>query len=105
MGVALSSITNKGMITKNIWVGLVPLPPFLKTENVDAFHKHQNTINSSMQFTVEMETSGSIAFLDVLFTRELDGSLSTSIFRKPTHTGRYLPSNFHHPFCQKVSIS
>ena len=77
----------------------------VKTENVDAFHKHPNTINSSMQFTVEMETSGSIAFLDVLLTRELDGSLSTSIFRKPTHTGRYLPSNSHHHFCQKVSIS
>ena len=52
-----------------------------------------------------METSGSIAFLDVLLTRELDGSLSTSIFRKPTHTGRYLPFNSHHPFSQKVSIA
>ena len=29
LGVALSSITNKGMITINISVGLVPLPPFL----------------------------------------------------------------------------
>ena len=37
-----------------------------------------------------METSGSIAFLDVLLTRELDGSQSTSIFRTLTHTGRYL---------------
>ena len=62
----------------------------VKTENVDPFHKHLNTINSSIQFTLEMETSGSIAFLDVLLTRELDGSLSTSIFRKPAHTGRYI---------------
>ena len=77
----------------------------VKTENVDAFHKHFNTINSSLQFTLEMETSGSIAFLDVLLTRELDGSLSTSIFRKPTHAGRYLPFNSHHPFSQKVSIA
>ena len=29
MGVALSSITNKHMITITIWVGLIPLPPFL----------------------------------------------------------------------------
>ena len=52
-----------------------------------------------------MATSGSISFLHVLLTRELDGSLSTSIFRKPTHTGGYLSFSSHHPFSQKVSIA
>ena len=52
-----------------------------------------------------METSGSMVFLDVLLTLKLDGSLSTSIFRKPTHTGRYLPLNSNHPFSQKVGIA
>ena len=90
----------------SIWVRYVDdVYAIVKTENVDAFHKHLNTINSSIQFTVEMETSGSIAFLDVLLTRELDGSLSTTIFRKPPHTGRYLPFNYHHLFSQKVSIA
>ena len=90
----------------SIWVRYVDdVYAIVKTDNVNAFHKHLNTINSSIQFTLEMETSGSIAFLDVLLTRELDGSLSTSIFRKPTHTGRYLPFNSHHPFSQKVSIA
>ena len=89
----------------SIWVRYVDdVYAIAKIENVDAFHKHRNKINSSIQFTVEMDTSGSIVFLDVLFTHELDGSLSTSIFRKPTHTGRYLPFNSHHPFFQKVSI-
>ena len=69
----------------SIWVRYVDdVYAIVKTKNVDAFHKHLNTINSSIQFTLKMETSGSIAFLDVLLTRELDGSLSTSIFRKPT---------------------
>ena len=38
----------------------------------------------SMHFTVEMEISGSLAFLDVQLTRkcESDGSLSTSIYKK-----------------------
>ena len=90
----------------SIWVRYVDdVYAYVKTENVDAFRKHLNTINSSVQFTMEMETSGSIAFLNVLLTRELDGSLSTSIFRKPTHIGRYLPFNSHHPFSQKVSIA
>ena len=89
-----------------IWVRYVDdVYATTKTENVDAFHKHLNTINSSIQFTVKMETSGSKTFLDVLLTRELDGSLSTSIFCKPTYTSRYLPFNFHHPFSKKVSIA
>ena len=69
----------------SIWVRYVDnIYAVVKTENVNAFHKHLNTFNFSIQFTVEMETSGSIAFLDVQLTRELDGSISTSIFRKST---------------------
>ena len=90
----------------SIWVRYVDdFYAIAKTENVDAFYKHLNTINSSKQFIVEMEKSGSIAFLDVLSTREWDGSLSTSIFRKPAHAGRYLPFNSHHPFSQKVTVA
>ena len=48
-----------------------------------------------------METSGSIAFLDKLLTRDLDGSLSTSTFRKATYTGRYLPFKFSSTFFPK----
>ena len=65
----------------SIWVRYVDdVYAIVKTENVDAFQKHLNTINSCIQFALEMETSGSIAFLDVLLTRELDSSLCTSIF-------------------------
>ena len=43
-----------------------------------------------------------LLFLDVLVTRTPEGSPQT--FRKPTHTGRYLPFSFHHPLQQKLSI-
>ena len=90
----------------SIWVRYVDdFYTIAKTENVDAFHKHLNTINSSIQFTVEMETSGSMAFPDVLLTREWDGSLSTTIFRQPTYAGRYLSFNSRHPFSQKVTVA
>jgi len=45
-----------------------------------------------------------LAFLDVLVTRTPAGSLQNTAFRKPTHTGRYLPFFTHHPLKQKLSI-
>ena len=52
-----------------------------------------------------MDTSGSIALLDVQLTCKSDGSLFTSIHRKPMHTGRYLSFHSHHSFSKKVSIA
>ena len=58
-----------------------------------------------IQFTKEIETSGSLTFLDVFLHREADGSFSTNVYRKQTHTGRYLPYTSHHPTAQKLSIA
>ena len=52
---------------------------------------------------METERNGSISFLDVTVTRKQDGTLTRSIYRKPTHTDRYLHGNsFHHP---KIKVS
>lgn len=56
-----------------------------------------NSICSHIQFTHEIETNGQIAFLDLLITRDIDGTLSIDIYRKPTHTDRYITNDsFHH---------
>ena len=45
-----------------------------------------------------------IAFLDTLVTREPDGKLHTSVYRKPTHTDQYLAYDSHHPQSVKRGI-
>ena len=62
------------------------------------FLEHLNGLHSSIQFTIEPERNGSISFLDVEVSRREDGSLAWRVYRKPTHTDRYLNSaSFHHP--------
>ena len=55
------------------------------------FHRHLNQQCPSIQFTMEREKEGGIAFLDVMVIREGD-HLHTSVYRKPTHTDHYIPS-------------
>ena len=43
-------------------------------------------------------------FLDILITPGEDGSLSTSVFRKPTHTDLYLHWDSHHILTSKYSV-
>ena len=67
-------------------------------EKLCLFLEHLNGLHSNIQFTMEQERNGSISFLDVEVSRQEDGTLSRSVYRKPTHTDRYLHStSFHHP--------
>src|SRR3954451_13185691 len=53
--------------------------------HVDTALNHLNSLRPSIKFTVERETGGSIPFLDLCLTR-MRGSISISVYRKPTHT-------------------
>ena len=57
----------------------------LATSDIDQFHQHINSIEPHIQFTVEIETNGQLPFLDLLLSREEDGSISTSVYRKPNN--------------------
>ncbi len=55
---------------------------------------HINNINEAIQFAVESEDeNGEQPFLDCLIKKNPDGTLDTTVYRKPKNTGRYL--NFH----------
>ena len=43
-------------------------------------------------------------FLDTLVTPQSDGSLATTVYRKPTHTNQYLQWDSHHAIANKYSI-
>lgn len=76
----------------------------LKKEHVDEFHSHLNSINPHIKFTIKVETEGSIAFLDTKTKRQEDGSIAVSVYRKATHTDRYLDFDSHHQTQHKRSV-
>ena len=84
----------------------------LNKDHINDFHSHFNSICSHIQFTIEKEHNFSLPFLDVLVKRNSRNDnttthsfLSTTIYRKPTHTNRYLHYTSHHPKHQKLTVA
>ena len=76
----------------------------IKKIEVDESYNHINNFEASIKFTIEHETNNSIPFLDVCVTREANGGLMTKIYKKPTHTNRYLNFNSAHSMSQKQGL-
>ena len=70
--------------------------------SLDEFHTHLNEQHPSIQFTREEESDHKIPFLDVMVERR-GVSVTTSVYRKPTHTDRYLHYSSHHHGRQLLS--
>ena len=65
--------------------------------SVDSFLQHLNNQQPSIRFTMETESDSKLAFLDTAVSREPDGRLTTSVYRKPTHIDQYLAYDSHDP--------
>ena len=77
----------------------------LESSKKEEFLEHLNSIDQQIQFTAEEpREDGAMPFLDILVTPRRDGSLSTTVYRKPTHTDLYLPWESHHPLSSKYSV-
>jgi len=77
----------------------------LKKNSIQAFHRHLNSINKHIQFTFEVETESGLAFLDTNTRRTVEGKITVDIYRKPTHTDRYLDYQSYHPTGHKRSVA
>ena len=76
-----------------------------KEVNKQGFLQHINSVDPAIRFTVEdNKEDGSILFLDTIVKPEADGTLSTTVYRKPTHTDQYLQWDSHHHLSAKFSV-
>ena len=77
----------------------------IESSRKEEFLDHINNLDPNIQFTTEdAKPDGSLSFLDTLIQKQLDNSLLTSVYRKPTHTDLYLQWNSHHHLSAKYSI-
>ena len=76
----------------------------MKLNYIEKFHQYFNITCDYIKFTREEKHEGSLAFLDVLVARTLEGPLQTTVFRKPKHTGRCQHFCSHYPLQQILSI-
>ena len=76
-----------------------------KEVNKQDFLQHINSVNPTIQFTVENnKEDGAIPFLDPIDKPEAYGNLSITVYRKPTHTDQYLQWDSHHNLSAKFSV-
>ena len=63
----------------------------IESSRKEEFLDHINNLDPNIQFTAEdAKPDGSLPFLDTLIQKQSDNSLSTSVYRKPTH--RLIPT-------------
>ena len=79
----------------------------LKQNNITAFHDHLNSINPCIQFTIKTpvvnEDMQTIAFLDTEICK-ISTDISIKVFRKNTHTDKYLDFGSHSPVRDKIAV-
>ena len=72
--------------------------------NHDNLLQYLNSIDPHIKFTIEQpNTEGGIPFLDT-FPRPQGENIVVAVYRKPTHTDRYLDFNSSHPVLAKRAV-
>lgn len=64
-----------------------------------------NTYHNKLQFTIENEKDGRLAFLDVVVLRGQNGKLITDWYKKECSSDRILNYHSNHPYHQKINTA
>ena len=76
-----------------------------KEDHKQNFLEHINSVDPAIKCTVEdNKEDGAIPFSDTTVKSEADGGLSITVYRKPTHTDKYLQWDSHHHLSAKYSV-
>ena len=70
----------------------------------EVFLGHLNLVEPTIQFHLEQELDGKVSCMGMLLEHHEDGSTSTSVFKKPTHTNKYLDFNSSHPLAHNLAV-
>ena len=91
--------------TPRVWYRFVDdVISVVKKHDVQGLLQHLNKQHGRIQFTMEMENSGSLPFIDIRIARQPQGELTKEVYQKPTHTNRYVPFSSHHPVSMMSSV-
>ena len=74
-----------------------------RKDQVNKLQEHLNSIDPHIKFTIELSRTDGVSFLDTL-TKPTPNSIESTVYRKPTHTDRYLDYNTNHPISAKLSV-
>ena len=86
------------------WFRFMDVFSIIKKHAITNFHNLLNSIDPHINFTTEHEQNGQLSFLDTIVTRN-NGSLIVNVYRKLTHTDRYLDYSSHHDKQHKISTA
>ena len=76
---------------------------FTNTSSIEIFLRNLNSVHSQIQFTKEVESHNSLAFLDVLIEKT-DKGIKTSTYHKPTRTGHLTKFSSFSPLRYKRNL-
>ena len=74
----------------------------IKSSEKARFLQHLNSIDPV--YSLPVKNVEKMPFLDILITPREDGSLNTTVYRKPTHTDLYLQWGSNHTVSSKYSV-
>ena len=100
---ALNEITG---IAPRVWLRYVDdVWNLNKVVNHDRFFEKVNQVDDNLKFTREKANANKeLPYLDSLSKAEDDGSFSSRVYRKPTHTDQYLQFGSHHPLVHNLGV-